>query len=95
MAVVIFADARSHRWNVVVHGLPPAPPNTRYIFWFITSEEGMVRGNPVDLDPVRPAMFTTGMPNRGGEVMGAALTLEPMTSQEGPPQGKHLIHLML
>jgi hypothetical protein len=93
--VVIFADARTHRWNVVLHGLPPAPPNTRYTFWFITSEEGMVRGNDVPFDPARPAMFTTGMPKRGGEVMGAAITLEPMQSVEGPPQGKHLVHLML
>jgi hypothetical protein len=40
-------------------------------------------------------MFTTGMPNRGGKVMGAALTLEPSDSVGGPPRGKELAHLML
>lgn len=93
--VVIFADAKSHRWNVVMHGLPAAPPGMRYTFWFITTEEGMVRGNDVPFDAVRPAMFTTGMPDRGGQVMGAAITLEPRASVAGPPQGKHLVHLML
>ncbi len=27
--VVIFADTRTHRWNVVLHGLPPPPPHKR------------------------------------------------------------------
>jgi hypothetical protein len=92
--VVIFADAHSHRWNVVLHGLPPAPPNMRYTFWFITAEEGMVRGRDVPFDAAKPAMFTTGMPS-AGRVVGGALTLEPSTSVTGPPQGKHLVHLML
>lgn len=93
--VVIFADSRTHRWNVVMHGLPPAPPNQQYQFWFITAE-GMVRGSDVHMDQTRPAMFTTGMPDRGGQVMGAALILEPMNSPpDGPPRGKHLVHLML
>jgi anti-sigma-K factor RskA len=93
--VVIFADSVTHRWNVVMHDLPPAPPDEQYQFWFITSD-GMVRGTNVPTDPTRPAMFTTGMPSRGGKVMGAALILEPMGSPpDGPPRGKHLVHLML
>lgn len=92
--VVIFADARTHRWNVVMHGLPAAPPGMRYTFWFITKEEGMVRDQDVPFDPVKPAMFTTSMPAHF-RVMGGALTLEPESSVTGPPQGKHLVHLML
>jgi len=92
--LVIFADSKTHRWNVVTHGLPPAPPNGRYQFWFIYAD-GMVRGAEVQGDSSRPVMFTTGMPSRSGEVMGAALTLEPMDAKDGPPRGKELAHLML
>jgi hypothetical protein len=92
--LVIFADPVSHRWNVVVHGLPPAPPNGRYQFWFICAE-GMVRGAEVQADPTKPVMFTTGMPSTGGDVVGAALTVEPLESKDGPPQGEMLAHLML
>jgi anti-sigma-K factor RskA len=92
--LVIIADEVTHRWNVVVHGLPPAPAGERYQFWFI-SAEGMVRGAELEVEPARPMIFTTDMPKTGGEVMGAALTLEPVGLAEGPPRGKQLVHLML
>jgi len=92
--LVIFADEVTHRWNVVVHGLPPAPSGARYQFWFI-SAEGMVRGAEVPVQPARPVIFTTDMPKTGGAVMGAALTIEPLGATDGPPQGKQLAHLML
>jgi anti-sigma-K factor RskA len=92
--MVIFADPKTHRWNVVVHGLPQAPPDGRYQFWFICAD-GMVRGAEVRVDPAHPQIFTTGMPATGGTVMGAALTVEPMTATQGPPQGKELAHVML
>ena len=41
--MVIFADDRTHRWNVVVYGLPAPQPGQVCQFWFIT-ETGMVRG---------------------------------------------------
>ncbi|MBA3658620.1 MAG: anti-sigma factor [Gemmatimonadales bacterium] len=92
--LVIFANEDTHRWNVVVHGLPPAPAGERYQFWFITAD-GMVRGSEVRLDPKGHTMFTTGMPPVGGTVMGAALTLEPGGVSSGPPRGPTLAHLML
>jgi hypothetical protein len=94
--VLIFADEATHRWNVVVHGLPPAPPGYRYQFWFVCAD-GMVRGTEVDASTLRPTMFTTGMPQPQAcpTVRGAALTEEPMPSREGPPRGKALAHLML
>ncbi len=92
--LVIFADDVTHRWNVVVHGLPPAPAGGRYQFWFICAD-GMVRGAEVKLNESRPMIFTTGMPATGGEVMGAALTVEPLGGNDGPPRGKELAHLML
>jgi hypothetical protein len=92
--LVIFADERTHRWKVVVHGLPPAPAGERYQFWFICAD-GMVRGAEVRADAGGPVLFTTGMPAEGGEVMGAALTIEPVTATAGPPRGRELAHLML
>lgn len=92
--VVIFADETTHRWNVVVHGLPPAPLNDRYQFWFICAD-GMVRGGEVRLNEKGQMMFTTGMPETGGTVLGAALTIEPRQATTGPPQGRTLAHLML
>lgn len=93
--IIIFADSVSHRWNVVVHGLPPAPPGQRYQFWFI-SDDGMVRG--AEIAPTRntPVILTLGMPSTGGRVMGASLSVEPMNAPaDAPPQGKELAHLML
>ncbi len=92
--LVIFADEVTHRWNVVVHGLPPAPPGRRYQFWFIRAD-GMVRGAEIRLGQPGPVMFTTGMPKTGGTVIGAALTIEPLAATDGPPQGPELAHLML
>lgn len=93
-SLVIFADEVTHRWSVVVQGLPPAPAGARYQFWFICAD-GMVRGAEVPASQKRPMMFTTGMPETGGEVMGAALTVEPEGSAGGPPRGRSLVHLML
>ena len=88
--LVIFTDETTHRWSVVVHGLPPAPPGTGYQFWFICTD-GMVRGSA----DTGSMMFTTGIPKPGGTVLGAALTMEPVDAATGPPRGKQLAHLML
>ena len=92
--LVIFADSVTHRWNVVLHGMPPAPEGQRYQFWFITAE-GMVKS--VDLWPEGgvPVFVTLGMPPRGGAVLGAALSIEPDSNQTDQPKGKQLAHLML
>jgi anti-sigma-K factor RskA len=92
--LVIFDDETTHRWSVVVHGLPPAPPGTGYQFWFVCAE-GMVRGPGIPVVGAGPMMFTTGMPETGGAVLGAALTVEPLDTQTGPPRGKQLAHLLL
>jgi anti-sigma-K factor RskA len=92
--LLIFADERTHRWNVVVHGLPPAPPSGRYQFWFICAE-GMVRGAEVRMPGSKPANFTTDMPTVPCTVQGAALSVEPMDATSGPPKGEMIAHLML
>ncbi len=92
--MLIFADETSHRWNVVVHGLPAAPPGETYQFWFICSD-GMVRGATLTSDPSRPAFLTLGMPKEGGAVMGGALTIESTANVSRAPQGKQLAHFVL
>jgi anti-sigma-K factor RskA len=92
--LVIFTDETTHRWSVVVHGLPPAPPGTGYQFWFICAD-GMVRGSALLASGAGSMMFTTGMPETGGAVLGAALTVEPLGAATGPPRGRELAHVML
>jgi len=91
---LVFADSVTHRWNVVLHGLPEPEPGMTYRLWYVCSD-GMVRGR--DLMPVagQPVIVTVGMPDRGGDVLGAALSVEPQSNQSDEPQGKELAHLML
>lgn len=90
--LLIFQNATSHRWNVVVHSLPPAPAGSVYQFWFIT-ENGMVRSVELQLEDSRPAFATVTMPKTRGAVMGAALTVEPAVSRSAEPSGPELAHL--
>jgi hypothetical protein len=91
--MLIFQDAASHRWCVIVHGLPPAPPGSVYQFWFIT-ESGMVRSVEVAADMRRPAFMTLPMPGVAAPVMGAALTMEPAVNRSGEPHGVTLAHVV-
>ena len=90
--LLIFQDPASHRWCVVVHGLPPAPAGNVYQFWFIT-ENGMVRSVIVNAETARPAFFTLPMPPVRSPVMGAALTVEPVLNRSAEPQGQQLAHV--
>jgi hypothetical protein len=92
--LVIFDDEKTHRWNVVVYGLPAPAPGEVCQFWFIT-ETGMVRGVQVKTDRSGPAFMTLPMPPGGGTVMGAALTIEPAGSNTDRPQGIELAHLIM
>lgn len=92
--LVIFADEKTHRWNVVVYGLPVPVSGQVCQFWFIT-DTGMVRGVQVRIDRNSPAFMTLPMPPTGGKVMGAALTIEPAGSSMDRPQGTELAHLMM
>lgn len=92
--IMIFADTVTHRWNVVVHGLPPAGPEQVYQFWFI-QKDGMARGAVIRPDSLGPTIMTMGMPPEGGEPLGAALTVEPMHETAPEPRGRELAHVML
>ncbi|HET8833213.1 MAG TPA: anti-sigma factor [Gemmatimonadales bacterium] len=91
--MLIFQDASSHRWGVIVHGLPPAPAGSKYQFWFIT-ETGMVRSVEVDATMERPAFMTLPMPGVPAPVTGAALTMEPAVSRSSEPKGPMLAHVV-
>jgi hypothetical protein len=91
--MLIFQDVASHRWCVIVHGLPPAPAGNKYQFWFIT-ESGMVRSVVVDADMQRPAFMTLPMPGVAAPVMGAALTMEPVVNRSDEPKGVTLAHVV-
>ncbi len=92
--VLIFADSASHRWNVVVHGLPPAAPGEMYQFWFI-APDGMIRAAEVHPNAAGAVMMTLSMPSSGQPVLGAALSVEPANEQSPGPQGTVLAHLTL
>jgi len=92
--LVIFADERTHRWNVVVYGVPAPEPGEVCQFWFITGT-GMVKSVAVNTGLNTPAFLTLPMPPTGGTVMGAALTVEPAGSTMDRPQGEELAHLMM
>ena len=92
--IVLFADETTHRWKVVVHGIPAAPAGERYIFWFITGS-GMVRGPDVICDERNPAVFTLDMPPGAKDIKGGALTVEPMDGDLDEPRGRELAHLEL
>ncbi|MGH7512233.1 MAG: anti-sigma factor domain-containing protein [Gemmatimonadales bacterium] len=91
--MLIFQDAASHRWCVIVHGLPPAPVGNKYQFWFIT-ESGMVRSVEVNAEMERPAFMTLPMPGVAAPVMGAALTMEPVVNRSDEPKGPMLAHVV-
>jgi Anti-sigma-K factor rskA, C-terminal len=92
--MVILADEVLHRWRVVVHGIPAAPSDKRYTFWFITGD-GMVHGAEVVCDEKNPAVMLLDMPPGAAVIKGAALTIEPRTGDARVPRGRELAHLEL
>ncbi|MGB7212019.1 MAG: anti-sigma factor [Gemmatimonadales bacterium] len=92
--MMILADEHTHRWSVVVHGLPPARVGQKYQFWFIT-DGGMRQGVVLEVVPGKVATFTTGMPPGSAKVMGAALSVEPMDNGGPDMKGPELAKIML
>ncbi|MEO8478447.1 MAG: anti-sigma factor [Gemmatimonadota bacterium] len=90
--ITIFADSESHRWNVIVHGLPEPGPDHRYVFWFVTAD-GMVWGADVICEGGRPAMLTLPMPPGARGIRGGALTVEAAQSDPRVPSGLELAHV--
>jgi len=90
--LLILADETTHRWKVVVHGIPAAPADQRYTFWFITGD-GMVHGAEVICDERNPAVLMLDMPAGAQLIKGGALTIEPRAGDLSVPRGTELAHL--
>jgi hypothetical protein len=92
--MLILADEATHRWKVVVHGIPGAKQGERYTFWFITGD-GMVHGAEVICDEKNPAVLLLDMPPGAQLIKGGALTVELRNGDPTVPQGRELAHLEL
>ncbi len=94
-AMLIFDDPVTHRWNVVVHGLPEAPAGEVYQLWFVT-ETGLRRAAEVRCDGKRPAFVTLEMPDAATRILGAVLTMEAESAlTTDAPQGMRLANVEL
>ena len=92
--MLIFADEVTHRWNVVIHGLPPPRRAiaTSSGSSAATAWSGAMRSRQTRRGrPSSPPAKAQSCP----AVKGAALTEEPMADEQGPPRGKSLAHVML
>ena len=92
--ILILADETTHRWKVVVYGIPRAKQTERYTFWFITGD-GMVHGAEIDLDENTPAVLLLDMPPGATVIRGGALTIELRGADPSIPAGRELAHLEL
>jgi hypothetical protein len=92
--MLILADETTHRWKVVVHGIPRAKQGERYTFWFITGD-GMVHGAEVICDEKNPAVLLLDMPPGASVIRGGALTVEAREDDPAVPRGRELAHLEL
>jgi hypothetical protein len=92
--MLILAEETTHRWKVVVHGIPRAKQGERYTFWFITGD-GMVQGAEVVCDENTPAILLLDMPPGATDIRGGALTIELADGDPTVPSGRELAHLEL
>ena len=92
-AVTIFADGARHRWLVRCDGLAPNAHDQAYQLWFIT-ETGMLTAAVMPMDQDRPMVMALEMPQAGGRVMGAAMSIEPRAGST-TPSGPMVFHRML
>jgi len=72
--MLIFYDADTQRWNVVVHDLPPAPIGQAYQLWFLSSR-GLLAGPELQVNGSRPTFLALPAPRPPDNVVGAVLTL--------------------
>jgi anti-sigma-K factor RskA len=91
--VTIFADTARHRWLVRCDGLAPNAPDQAYQLWFIT-DQGMKSAALMPMDHEQPMVMALEMPQGGGRVMGAAMTIEPRVGS-AQPNGPMVFHRML
>ncbi len=82
-AITIFADSATHRWLVACHNLAPNEPDQAYQLWFIT-ETGTRSASVMPMESDAPMIMTLEMPEGAGQVMGAAMSIEPRAGSPAP-----------
>lgn len=92
-AVTIFADTMTHRWLVTCHHLATNQPGQVYQLWFITST-GMVNAAVIPMSGNVPMVKALEMPKGAGNVMGAAMSIEPGRGS-ARPTGPMVFHYLL
>ena len=92
-AVTIFADTMTHRWLVTCHHLATNQPGQVYQLWFITTT-GMVTASVIRVSGSAPMVEALEMPKGAGDVMGAAMSIEPGKGSTAPT-GPMVFHYML
>ena len=93
-SVTIFADSVRHRWLVRCDGLAPNARDQAYQLWFIT-DKGMVTAALMPMDEDLPMVMALEMPPPAhGQVMGAAMSIEPRAGSASP-SGPMVFHLEL
>lgn len=93
-AVTIFDDSARHRWLVRCDGLAPNARDQAYQLWFIT-DKGMVTAALMPMDEDQPMVMALEMPPPAhGQVMGAAMSIEPRAGSASP-SGPMVFHLQL
>ena len=93
-AVTIFDDSARHRWLVRCDGLAPNARDQAYQLWFIT-DKGMVTAALMPMDQDEPMVMALEMPPPvHGQVMGAAMSIEPRAGSASP-SGPMVFHLEL
>jgi len=93
-SVTIFADSVRHRWLVRCDGLAPNARDQAYQLWFIT-DRGMTTAAVMPMDADRPMVMALEMPPPAdGQVMGAAMSIEPRAGSASP-SGPMVFHRLL
>jgi hypothetical protein len=93
--VLIFYDQDTQRWNVVLHDLPPARRGETYQLWFLSGARRLLPGPRLDANGLRPTFFAMPAPGPSSDVIGAVLTVGPVSPTAGgsPPPGVELARL--
>jgi hypothetical protein len=81
--ITIFAAAGSHRWLMACYGLKPNAAGETYQVWFET-ERGPRAAMLMPMSDVAPMLATLVLPADAGQVLGAAVSVEPRDGSVAP-----------
>ncbi|HLW69748.1 MAG TPA: anti-sigma factor [Candidatus Binataceae bacterium] len=90
-AAGLVAISTSRRQSLLqVAGLPPAPPDKTYEFWWIGAKSGPVRAALFTAGPNGGATVVPSMPPPGEVILAGAVTLEPAGGTDKPTGAMYL-----